>query len=101
VYFLARPERGDSCPAAPDAKVNATDDQGRTPPSWAGDFGQGSEIGDWLIEHGGRSPLAFGELQHRIAVNCRIANAHYGEMNRQAVEDAPADHDFGSARACG
>jgi hypothetical protein len=34
------------------AKVNATDDQGRTPRSRAGDFGQASEIGDSLIEHG-------------------------------------------------
>jgi hypothetical protein len=31
-------------------KVNATDDQGRTPRSWAGDFGHGSESGDWLSE---------------------------------------------------
>jgi hypothetical protein len=35
-------------------KGNATDDQGRTPRRWAGDFGQGSEIGDWVSEHGGR-----------------------------------------------
>jgi hypothetical protein len=38
-------------PRAGGGKVNATDDQGRTPRSWAGEFGQASEIGDWLIEH--------------------------------------------------
>jgi hypothetical protein len=38
-------------PLAAGGKVDATADQGRTPRRRAGDFGQGSEIGDWRIEH--------------------------------------------------
>jgi ankyrin repeat protein len=36
------------------AKVNATDNKGRTPLSWAGDFGEGAEVTQLLIEHGGK-----------------------------------------------